>query len=537
MLRIPDPDQITIEEFKAPFEVKIDPRNRWVQLAQLIPWRKLVDIYAKSMSDFGRPGINPRIIIGSIIIKTFLDLSDEETLNQIRENMYMQYFLGYAEYEYKYPFDASLFVYIRDRVGKELMDEMNTVIIQQGMQHKEKKSGKKNNTVIPQSERAVSETTNEPSNNIHTEGSREVRVEEQGELFEEEQGETKVEESPVHSGSLILDATVSDQYIKYPTDVELLQDCREKSEGIIDTLHEGSEDKMKPRTYRRKARALFLDFAKKKNRSRRAVHKAKGQQLRYVYRNLKTIKVMLDKQDGKPFPLSGQMLKDYWVIQEIYRQQKQMYDRKENRCEDRIVSILQPYVRPIVRGKQGKNVEFGSKSLIGIVGQGYVQMEKLQWDGFNEGSLVIESVERYRKTLGYYPEVVIGDRIFITRDNKKKLEEMGIRLSGKQLGRKSEVQKKEEKKRMIKDQKKRVLVEGKFGQGKNAYGLNQIRMRTRRTSECMVMSIYFVMNLVRLAKEVLFYPFRQIVSMLKNVLECFEYWTGSDWTPILHGRL
>ena len=99
MLRIPDPNQITLEAFKTPYEIKMNPKNRWVQLAHLIPWGELTNIYAKKMSDFGRPGINPRIIIGSIIIKTFLDLSDEETLDQIRENLYMQYFLGYAEYK------------------------------------------------------------------------------------------------------------------------------------------------------------------------------------------------------------------------------------------------------------------------------------------------------------------------------------------------------------------------------------------------------------------------------------------------------
>ncbi len=530
MLRIPNPNQITLEAFKTPFEIKMNPKNRWIQLSHLILWGELTNIYAKSMSDFGRPGINSRIVIGSIIIKTILGLSDEETLDQIRENMYMQYFLGYAEYKDDYPFDASLFVYIRDRIGKELMDEMNTVIIKQGMQLKEKTAKKKKTSGKQPSTESETETTNEKTNETQIGESKKIIVEELKGLFEEK--ETQGEESPSHSGSLILDATVSDQYIKYPTDVELLQDCREKSEDIIDFLHEESGEKKKPRTYRQKARKQFLNFAKKKKRTRQAIHKAKGQQVRYLRRNFKTIERMLNVYEGKPFPLFGQMLKNYWVIQEIYRQQKQMYEKKETRCDDRIVSILQPYVRPIVRGKQGKDVEFGSKSLVGLVGEGYVQMEKMQWDGFNEGGYVIESVEKHKKTFGYYPEVVIGDRIFITRDNKKKLEEMGIRLSGKQLGRKNEEQKREEKKQMTKDQKKRVLIEGKFGQGKNAYGLNQIRMRTMRTSECMVMSIYFVMNLVRLAKEVLFWPFLQVGRMLTNMVISLWYWLGNGWSPV-----
>ncbi|MBI5726612.1 MAG: transposase [Ignavibacteriales bacterium] len=97
----------------------MNPQNRWVQLVELIPLDELTKIYAKGMSDFGRPGINGRIVIGSIIIKTLLSLSDEETLDQIRENLYMQYFLGYPGYVDDYPFEASLFVYIRDRMGKK----------------------------------------------------------------------------------------------------------------------------------------------------------------------------------------------------------------------------------------------------------------------------------------------------------------------------------------------------------------------------------------------------------------------------------
>lgn len=527
MLHIPDPNQIALEAFKTPFEIKMNPKNRWVQLAHLIPWGELTNIYAKSMSDnFGRPGINSRIVIGSIIIKVILDISDEETLDQIRENIYMQYFLGYPGYRDEYPFDASLFVYIRERMGQELVDEMNTVIIKQGMQFREKKSRKKKASDKQGPKGRTPAATNEDEK-----GTTEAQAktpEETMVLFEKETEVSEEEQAPGHSGSLILDATISDQYIKYPNDVELLQDSREKSEGIIDYLHEESLEKKKPRTYRQKARKQFLNFAKKKKRNRQAIHKAKGQQMRYLRRNFKTIERMLDSYEGKPFPLTEQMLKDYWVIQEIYRQQKQMYERKENRCDDRVVSILQPYVRPMVRGKQGKDVEFGSKSLVGLVGGEYAQMEKMQWDGFNEGSLVMQSVQKYRKTFGYYPEVVIGDRIFITRENKKNLDAIGVRLSGKQLGRKAEGQIREEEKQMIKDQKNRVLVEGKFGQGKNAYGLNQIRMRTKRTSESMIMSIYFVMNLVRLAKQVLFWTFLQIDIVLHLIGNWITYWLEAE---------
>ncbi|NCP85695.1 MAG: transposase, partial [Bacteroidetes bacterium] len=329
-----------------------------------------------------------------------------------------------------------------------------------------------------------------------------------------EENSTEAKDEVTHKGGYILDATVADQYIKYPTDVELLNDSRQKSEGIIDTLYSISTLEKKPRTYRRKARKEFLLFAKKKKKTIKEVHKAIGKQLRYLGRNLNTIANLLDSDTEALSSLEKQEYKDYLVIQEIYRQQNQMYGEKKNRCEDRIVSIHQPHVRPIVRGKQGKTVEFGSKVLAGITDDGYTLLPKMDWNAYNEGSYVIDSVEHYKKTLGYYPEVVIGDQIFITRANRKALEDLGIRLSGKSLGRKSEDKQKEENKRMLMEQKQRVRIEGKFGQGKNGYQLNKIRMRKPGTSQSMISMIFFVMNIIRYAKDVLFWPFLQIGKML-----------------------
>lgn len=490
MLNRKDTNQLKFEAFKTPFEIKINRNNRWVLLSEILPWEELIGIYSKAMSNFGRPSLEARIAIGAMIIKTKLGLSDEETVEQISENMYMQFFLGLEAYQEEPLFDASLLVHIRERMGKEMLEQMNNLVVVKAVTEQENRKNKKKN----------------PTDSTNGGG----RKEEQ--KPEDRSAETKQEVT--HKGSYILDATVADQYIKYPTDVELLNDSRQKSEGIIDELYLVSKLKKKPRTYRRKARKEFLLFAKKKKKTIKQVHKAVGKQLRYLERNLKTISNMIDNNAQALSALEKQSYKDYLVIQEIYRQQNQMYKEKKNRCEDRIVSIHQPHVRPIVRGKQGKAVEFGSKVLAGITDEGYTLLPKMDWDAYNEGSYVIASVEHYKKTFGYYPEVVIGDQIFITRANKKALEDLGIRLIGKSLGRKSEDKKKAENKKMLEDQKQRVRIEGKFGQGKNAYQLNKIRMRKSTTSESMVSMIFFVMNIIRYAKDVLFLPFLQIEKML-----------------------
>ncbi|MDZ4107239.1 MAG: hypothetical protein U1D41_13990 [Nitrosomonas sp.] len=105
------------------------------------------------------------------------------------------------------------------------------------------------------------------------------------------------------------------------------------------------------------------------------------------------------------------------VLPHLYRQQYEMYKTNTRRCDDRIVSISQPYLRPIIRGKQGKAVEFGAKISVSLTGKGLAQ------------------VEAYKKRYGYYPEVVIADTLYSSRDNRSYLERKHIRFSGKPLGR------------------------------------------------------------------------------------------------------
>ena len=90
-------------------------------LSHKIPWDTLVNVYQKQLnnSETGADGINPRVVIGFLIIKHMCDLSDRETVQQIQENMYMQYFIGYSSFSNEEPFDPSLFVEFRKRLGAE----------------------------------------------------------------------------------------------------------------------------------------------------------------------------------------------------------------------------------------------------------------------------------------------------------------------------------------------------------------------------------------------------------------------------------
>ena len=215
MIRYKSARQISIEEFKTPFLLGIDPKNRWVRLSQVLPWDELAQVYCRTLTDnFGRPAISPRVVIGALVVKHEKRLSDEETVEEIRENPYMQYFLGFEEFTHNIPFDSSLFVTIRKRLGEAAFEEMSQAFLHRveeiKTQHKkagEKKSAKKKSV-------------------------------------DKDPPQTKSGQSGNH-GQLILDATVAPADIKYPTDIELLNSAREQSERLIDVLYQPAKGKIK----------------------------------------------------------------------------------------------------------------------------------------------------------------------------------------------------------------------------------------------------------------------------------------------------
>ena len=461
------PSQLVLSGFETPFSQQLRRTNRWVVLADKIPWDEICNIYTRQVGvgRTGRPPISPRIVIGSLIIKHMCNLDDRETVAQIAENMYMQYFLGYSSFNPEPPFDASLFVEFRTRMGLEQINAINERIhaLYNGIQTER----------VPGSKRPDENTTNE------------------GHAPQESQSkEDQPAEAPVHKGRVLFDATACPQDIAYPTDLGLLSEAREKSEELIDEIYCPALHHKKPRTYRQQARKEFLKIAQKKNKTRSAIRKGVGKQLRYLARNLKSINKLLDQY--KLFPLDPRQQKYLMVIHTLYQQQKEMFDAKEHTVPDRIVSIHQPHVRPIVRGKTNAKVEFGSKIHISLV-DGYAFLDELSWDAFNEGSHMMAYVEQYRRRFGYYPKEVLADQIYCNRKNRKELKEKGILLVAKPLGRPPAVKKEHLR------PGERNPVEGKFGQAKTAYGLANIKARLKDTSESWVACIFLVLNLVKLA--------------------------------------
>ena len=478
--------------FDTPFSTQLNATNRWVVLANKIPWDELVSVYRQQMGNHktGADGINPRVAIGALIIKHMCDLSDRETVQQMQENMYMQYFIGYTSFSDEVPFDASLFVLLRSRLGVDQINIINEKIL--GLSLEQRHPPLQKPVDSPPHQQAV-------------------------EKDQAATGGEQVKIIPVtHQGKMIIDATACPQDIRYPTDLHLLNDAREKTEEFIDFLHLSSLTLKKPRTYREKARKIFLKTAQKKTRSKKEIRQAIKKQLGYLRRNLKNINLLLDQYPIVPF--DERQYNYFFVIQTLYDQQHYMHTQKIHSVEHRIVSIHQPHVRPIVRGKTNANVEFGAKIQVSLM-NGFAFLEDLSWDAFNEGARLLKAVEQYKKRFGYYPAEVLADKIYCSRLNRAKLKELNITLKAKPLGRpragaENHVSPGE-----------RNPIEGKFGQAKTAYGLNRIKARLRNTSESWIATIIMVLNLVKLTGQVSYWLYHRCrtysVQCVVRLLNCF----------------
>ena len=438
--------QISLTDFNTPVGMKLNLDNRWVKKAELIPWDEIEQRYAKLFTNRKGNVAKPlRLALGACIIQAEYGYSDEEVVLQIQETAYLQFFCGYTEYnDEKPPFDPSLMVYFRKRLTPEILGEINEMII--------RNSESKENS-------DDEDKFNPPSN----------------------------------KGTMIVDATCAPSQIKYPQDTELLNEAREITEKVIDELHISGNGK-KPRTYRKKARKQYLQIARSKKRTAKKVRKAIGQQLSYIKRNLKTIENLPAKTDSLPKQLRTKLE----TVKKLYEQQKYMYDNHTHSVPDRIISISQPWLRPIVRGKAKAPVEFGAKLDISVV-NGFTRLEYHSFDAYNEALKLSDMIERYKERTGSYPERILADKIYRNRENLAYCAERKIHLSGPALGRPKKDEVRDKKQDYI-DEAERVEVERKFSLAKRKCGIGLIVTRLKETTcHCLAMSV-LLLNLRKIGK-------------------------------------
>jgi hypothetical protein len=323
--------QMTFEDFNQFCGMKLNGRDEWVVVANSIDWVAVEEKYMQFFpSKRGRPALGARMALGALIIQHKAKLSDRNLVKELARNPYYQYFIGLNSEQTKCPFGQGVLPELRKRFGMDFINKINEVVISRAKPTPEQ----------------TDDAKEKPSEN--------------GNL-----------------GTMILDATCSPSNIRFPQDFSLLNEAREKLDGMIDKLHAKVEEPRRPRTYRKVLRKAYLAMAKAKKRPAKKMRSLIRVMLCAVKRNMAFVDAYLAK---------GLVLEDDWdrqnleTIRKLYAQQKEMFDEKKHRIADRIVSIAQPFVRPIVRGKTKSPVEFGAKYDVSIDENGHARLEKISFD-------------------------------------------------------------------------------------------------------------------------------------------------------------
>ncbi len=502
-----DQDQLSLEEFSLPFGGRLLRDNRWVRLAGLMPWEYIEEIYAQNMSgETGRPAISSRIAFGAIFIKEYCHITDEDTVTSLQENSYMQYFVGLHEFHPEPLFDPSMMVHFRKRFPVEEVAKINEYVCT-GRWPEEQRNVDRNDNP---------EDGDEPPCAGGGAGS---KPSVQKGSANPNTSKKKKARRKKNRGKLILDATVAPADIKHPTDIDLLNRSREHLETAVDILwpHVPHTSHKLPYSAK-KARKSYLKLVKSKKWARANCRRAIGEQLRYIELASQQMR-KLSSQLPNHETLFPRWLRDRLaVIPVVYRQQKMMYDNNTHVCEDRIVSLEQPHVRPIQRGKRPNPTEFGQKLHLSVV-DGYTYLEQTCWSSFNEGTDLEAAVEDYFRKFGCYPSAVLADRIYQTRRNKMFCAQLGIRLSGPPLGRRKASETDTKIKRQIyRDACERNAIEGRNANAKRRFGLDRLFSKLDETAKTEAALIILAMNAsLRLVRWLALF-FRSILSLFPYVL-------------------
>lgn len=432
MYRGKDRETKSLFEELMPFGGHLEEGNRWLKIKDLVPWSELEREYAKYFSDKGRPGLDARLVIGLFLLKHMSGLSDRELILQLQENVYWQAFCWLEGFVSSKKLNSSSLTKIRKRLGPKFTKEL------------EKKTY-----------------------------------------------EVLIKKKIIRRKGMLVDATVMSEKIKYPNDVGLLNDVREWLVGWLQEISRKAGEKI--RIYNRKAKKVYLNFAKKKRKTKEEIMRAKKQMLQYVRRNLEQLKERMHEIE---YELQKEVEERLSIARKIYEQQFYMYKEKVNKIDLRIVSFWREYVRPIKRGKGGrKDVEFGPKVSLSYV-DGFTFVDEISHENYSEArkEILEKQINGYEEMFGKPPPSVTGDNLYGNRENRKLLEEKGIRSAFKPLGR-SCPEKEKQKQYMRRKSKERNRIEGDIGNVKEHYGGDEIRYHYAEGSEMWIRLAFLAKNL------------------------------------------
>ncbi len=427
------------------------------------------------------------MVVGALIIKHKMCLSDQETIWAIQENPYMQYWLGLSEFTDQPIFDPSLFVTIRKRLDIKDLNLFTKELIKLNQHNGKPKADQEDNNT-------------------------------QDDDFTDSQ-------SRLHKGDLKIDATCSDAEIRYPTDIDLLNDGSYVLNRYMDQLC-SKFGLLRPITFTKQSRKVFLEVIKRKRKRKGLIKASKSKMLAYLYRDIQSFTHLVAIHGSQLLDgLKRFEKRTLCAIITMYHQQNDLFKNNAHTCKDRIISIFQPHIRPIVRGKSKAPTEFGAKMGVSIT-YGYTFIDHHSWDAYNESQDLKLQIELYQKRFGYLPRRVFADKIYLNRANRNIMKELDIEVMGKPLGRPPKNQDPEHQIKMAKSVSQRNEIEATFGTGKRVYRANNIRAKLPQTTNYWTGMCYFVKNVMKFLRELLW-----LLTLVSNLLK-----NQSIITQLLEGR-
>ena len=290
------------------------------------------------------------------------------------------------------------------------------------------------------------------------------------------------------------DATCYESRIAHPTDVKLLwQACHTVDELIQNIRHQ--HHRRKSRNNYRQRKQEFLSYQKSRKKTRRQEKKLRKKLLKYLLRLLELLHDLCVKDK---VILSRSKSKRLLTIEKLYEQQvRKLHGEK---IEDRIVSISKAYIRPIIRGKEVKPVEFGAKvNKLQVDGISFI--EHLSYDAFNEGTRLQKGIRLHEQLLGKCQHLS-ADTIYATNANRRYCKRKGIVTNFMAKGKQKAAHIEQAAlMRTLLNHERSTKLEGSFGNEKNHYLLNKVNARSRHTETCWIFFGIHTANAVIIGKR------------------------------------
>lgn len=424
---------------------ELDQNHELVKITETVDWLSLSDKLAQFYCpNNGRPAKPSRAKVGLLILKHLYRISDEDTVDLLKRDIYAQYLCDVSLKEAKDFLNPSSLSKFRKQIGVT-----GIKIIEQEVLNCLKRA------------------------------------------------------KLLKGRKLVCDTTVVASNIAYPTDVSLLEKIRRKAVGYLDIAKQFGSKTF--RTYKRTAKKVYVQYQKIRHHTVKSRRRVQKKLLQFSQRNLRQLKQASEAmketmQNASPAAFKNPDKAKEQFLQEtrdfldtasaIIRQQKDIY--KDLPVKERIVSIHQPHIRPMVRGKYPVEVEFGPKILLNLKNN-FLFLEDLRFNNISDVQLLETSIQGYNERFGHLPSQLSADRGFWSPESLALAQDYGIsKIAIENKGKSNYLKNKPFRERL---RRLRCKIEAKISLAKRKYGLDRIRYRIPQGEEMWIRLGLISMNL------------------------------------------